>query len=77
MKNNLLDLSTELIKKIKSLEGFNSPLIEEEIIRSLAIELDELTSPSQEERVKALHNMFALGQIFNKHREKKEEENAD
>jgi hypothetical protein len=64
MKNNLLDLSAELINKIKSLEGFKTPLIEEELIRSLAMDLDELTSTEKGERVKALHNMFALGQVF-------------
>lgn len=73
MKNNLLDLSTELMKKIKSLEGFDAPLMEEELIRSLSIELDELTSESKEERIKALHNMFALGQVFNSHRKKHKE----
>jgi hypothetical protein len=74
MKNNLLDLSSELILKIKSLEGFKTQLIEEEIIRSLATDLDELTALDKEERIKALHNMFALGQVFNSIKQNKEGE---
>lgn len=66
MKNNLEDLSKELIKSIHSLEGFSSPLIEEELVRNLSEKLDNLTKEDREERVKALHNMFALGQIFSK-----------
>lgn len=73
MKNDILSLSVELMKKIKSLEGFNTPLMEEELIRSLSMELDELTSENKEERIKALHNMFALGQVFNSHRNKNKE----
>jgi hypothetical protein len=65
MKNDLKHLSEELLRKISSLEGFSSPLIEEELVRKLSEELDELTSEDKEERVRALHNMFALGQIFN------------
>ena len=64
MKNNLKDLSKELIKDINSLEGFKSPLIEEELVHNLSEKLDNLTSEDKEERIKALHNMFALGQIF-------------
>jgi hypothetical protein len=66
MKNNLEDLSKELIKSIHSLEGFSSPLIEEELVRNLSEKLDNLTKEDREERVKALYNMFALGQIFSK-----------
>ena len=66
MKNNLEDLSKELIKSIHSLEGFSSPFIEEELVRNLSEKLDNLTKEDREERVKALHNMFALGQIFSK-----------
>ena len=66
MKNNLEDLSKELIRSIHSLEGFSSPLIEEELVRNLSEKLDNLTKEDREERVKALHNMFALGQIFSK-----------
>ena len=66
MKNNLEDLSKELIKSIHSLEGFSSPLIEEELVRNLSEKLDRVTKEDREERVKALHNMFALGQIFSK-----------
>lgn len=65
MKNDLKHLSEELLRKISSLEGFSSPLVEEELVRKLSEELDELTSEDKEERVRALHNMFALGQIFN------------
>ena len=54
----------ELIKDIKSLEGFKSPLIEEELVHNLSIKLDNLTSEEKDERIKALRNMFALGQIF-------------
>ena len=64
MKNNLKDLSDELIKSIHSLEGFSSPLIEEELVRNLSEKLDALTHEEKEERVKALPNMFALGQLF-------------
>ena len=64
MNNNLKDLSEELIKDINSLEGFKSPLIEEELIRNLSIKIDNLTSKDHDERIKALCNMFALGQIF-------------
>ena len=66
MKNNLEDLSKELIKSIHSLEGFSSPHIEEELVRNLSEKLDRVTKEDREERVKALHNMFALGQIFSK-----------
>jgi len=66
MKNNLEDLSEELIKSIHSLDGFSSPLIEEELVRNLSEKLDSLTSEDSKERIKALHNMFALGQIFSK-----------
>ena len=66
MKNNLEDLSKELIKSIHSLEGFSSPLIEEELVRNLSEKLDNLTKEDREERGRALHNMFALGQIFSK-----------
>ena len=64
MKNNIKDLTEELIKSIHSLEGFSSPMIEEELVRNLSSKLDELTHEDKEERIKALHNMFALGQIF-------------
>ena len=64
MKNNLKDLSDELIKSVHNLEGFSSPLIEEELVRNLSEKLDALTCENKEERVKALHNMFALGQLF-------------
>jgi hypothetical protein len=60
-----MDLSKELIKDIKALEGFSTPLIEEDLINNLASKLDELTHESREERIRALHNMFALGQVFN------------
>ena len=66
MKNNLKDLSDELIKSIHSLEGFSSPLIEEGLVRNLSEKLDELTHEDKEERIRALHNMFALGQLFSK-----------
>ncbi len=69
MRNNIKDLSLELIKDIKSLEGFKSPLIEEEIIHNLSIKLDNLTSEEKDERIKALRNMFALGQIFTNQKE--------
>ena len=64
MRNNIEDLSKELIKDINSLEGFKSPLIEEELVHNLSEKLDNLTGEDKEERIKALHNMFALGQIF-------------
>ena len=64
MKNNIKDLSLELIKDIKNLEGFKSHLIEEELIHNLSIKLDKLNSEEKDERIKALCNMFALGQIF-------------
>lgn len=73
MKNNLMSLSQELINDIKSLEGLSSPLIEEELIRNLAKKLDKLTNENETERIRALHNMFALGQIFKSHQEKKED----
>jgi hypothetical protein len=69
MKNNIKDLSEELIKSIHSLEGFSSPMIEEELIRNLSSKLDELTHQDKEERITALHNMFALGQIFSNKQE--------
>jgi len=65
MNNNIKDLSEELIKSIHRMEGFTSPLIEEELVHNLLERLDELTSEDKEERIKALPNMFALGQIFN------------
>lgn len=64
MRNNIKDLSEELIKSIHSLEGFSSPLIEEELVHHLSEELDNLTFEDKNERIKALRNMFALGQIF-------------
>jgi hypothetical protein len=64
MRNNIKDLSEELIKSIHSLEGFSSPLIEEELVHNLSEELDNLTFEDKNERIKALRNMFALGQIF-------------
>ena len=64
MKNNLKDLSEEIIKSVHMLDGFSSPLIEEEIVYNLSEKLDALTSEDKEERIKALRNMFALGQIF-------------
>ena len=64
MKNNLKDLSDELIKSVHNLEGFSSPLVEEGLVRNLSEKLDALTYEDKEERVKALHNMFALGQLF-------------
>jgi hypothetical protein len=64
MKNNIEYLAKELIKSVHALEGFNSPLIEEELVRNLSEKLDELTHEDREERIRALHNMFALGQIF-------------
>jgi hypothetical protein len=69
MKNNIKDLAEELIKSIHSLEGFNSPMIEEELVHNLSSKLDELTYEDKEERIKALHNMFALGQIFSNKKE--------
>jgi hypothetical protein len=65
MNNNIKDLSEELIKSIHRLEGFTSPHIEEQLVHNLSERLDELTSENKEERIKALRNMFALGQIFN------------
>jgi hypothetical protein len=64
MRNNLKDLSEELIKSLHSLEGFSSHLIEEELVHHLSEELDNLTFEDKNERIKALRNMFALGQIF-------------
>jgi hypothetical protein len=61
--NNLKDLSEELIKDIHRLEGFSSPLIEEELISNLSKKL-ESELETKEDRIKALRNMFALGQIF-------------
>jgi hypothetical protein len=69
MKNNIKDLSEELIKSIHSIGGFSSPMIEEELVRNLSSKLDELTHQDKEERIKALHNMFALGQIFSNKQE--------
>ena len=69
MNNNIKDLSEELIKSIHSLEGFSSPMIEEELVRNLSSKLDELTYEDKEERIKALHNMFMLGQIFSNKKE--------
>ena len=69
MKNNLEDLSEEIIKCIHNLEGFTSPLIEEDLIRTISEKLDDLTCEDKEERIKALHNMFALGQIFTSKKE--------
>jgi hypothetical protein len=64
MNNNIKDLSEELIKSIHRMEGFTSPNIEEELVHNLLERLDELTSEDKEERIKALRNMFALGQNF-------------
>jgi hypothetical protein len=64
MNNNIKDLSEELIKSLHEMEGFTSPHIEEELVHNLLERLDELTSEDKEERIKALRNMFALGQIF-------------
>jgi hypothetical protein len=64
MKNNLKDLAEELVKSADNLEGFMRPFIEEELIRNLSEKLDELTHDDKEERLTALHNMFALGQMF-------------
>jgi hypothetical protein len=50
MKNNIKDLSEELIKSVHSLEGFNNPMIDEELVRNLASKL--------EERIKVLHKMY-------------------
>jgi len=60
MKNNIKDLSEELIKSVHSLEGFSSPMIDEELVRNLSSKLDELTHEDKEERIKALHNMFYI-----------------
>ena len=64
MKKNLKDLSEEIIKSVHMLDGFSSPLIEEEIVCNISEKLDALTYEDKEERIKALRNMFALGQIF-------------
>jgi hypothetical protein len=61
--NNLKSLSEELIKDIHRLEGFSSPFIEEELIDNLSEKL-ESELETKEDRIKALRNMFALGQIF-------------
>ena len=68
MENNLISLATALAKKVQELDGFTTPLIEEEVIDQLAQELEEglLT---REDRVSALRNMFHLGQVFTKGRE--------
>lgn len=68
MKNNLISLSTALAKKVRELDGFTAPLIEEEIIDQLAQELEEGLI-TREDRVSALRNMFHLGQVFTKGRE--------
>jgi len=60
MKNNIKDLSEELIKSVHSPEGFSSPMIDEELVRNLSSKLDELTHEDKEERIKALHNMFYI-----------------
>ena len=39
-------------------------MIDEELVRNLSSKLDELTHEDKEERIKALHNMFALGQML-------------
>jgi len=61
--NNLKDLSDELIRSVHALEGFSSPLIEEELVYNLAEKL-ESELETKDDRIKALRNMFALGQIF-------------
>ena len=61
--NNLKDLSEELIRSVHVLEGFSSPLIEEELVYNLAEKL-ESELETKEDRINALRNMFALGQIF-------------
>lgn len=66
MKNDINDLAEELIKSIHSLEGFSSPVIEGVIVRNISEKLDELTKNDKKERIKALHNMFLLGQISKK-----------
>ncbi len=63
INNNLRDLSDELIKSVSRTEGFLSQCIEEEIIHNLSIEL-ESGLETKEDRIKALRNMFYLGQIF-------------
>ena len=61
--NNLKDLSEELIRSVHALEGFSSPLIEEELVYNLAEKLESKLE-TKEDRINALRNMFALGQIF-------------
>ena len=61
--NNLKDLADELIRSVHALEGFSSPLIEEELVYNLAEKL-ESELETKDDRIKALRNMFALGQIF-------------
>ena len=63
--NNIKSLSEELIKDIHRLEGFTSHLIEEELIYNISEKL-ESELETKEDRIKALRNMFALGQLFNK-----------
>jgi hypothetical protein len=67
MENNLISLATALVKKVQSLDGFATSLIEEEVIDQLAQELEEGLR-TREDRVLALRNMFHLGQVFNKGR---------
>jgi hypothetical protein len=64
MKNNLKSLSEELIKDIKSLDGVNLQFKEEGLVHELAEKLEAILPDEKEERVKAMRNMFALGQIF-------------
>ena len=69
LKNNLKSLAEELIKDVHSLEGFSYEHIEEELAHNLATKL-EANINTKDERIKALHNMFALGQIFSSSKEK-------
>jgi hypothetical protein len=64
MENNLQSLGEELVKRVKQMEGFDSPNLELIIVEVLATRLESIVE-TKEERILALRNMFHLGQIFN------------
>lgn len=65
MKNNLTDLTLEMVELIKSLNGFKSPLTESIIVDELAIKLEEALEKGNNIDTKdAMVNMFRLGQIY-------------
>ncbi len=65
MKNNLTDLTNEMVKMIKDLDGFKSPLTESMLVDELAIKLENTLIDGERHQTKeALRNMFMLGQIF-------------